>query len=251
MLQNKNRIGNFTSSEIVALTKSGKEKNSYGAPFYTYIEECNMERRLGRALESEQDGRPTTWGNLAEIRTFDILGTEYQYLAKETLLHPEINYWAGSPDGKKEDKGKTALSIKCPFSLKSFCQLVDCIHTTSTGLEAMHLIRIKHKDGEKFYWQLVSDSILLGAKYGELVIYCPYKSEIQSIRDIAQEKNISWIFWALEEELPYLLDNGYYKNINTICFEVPQEDKQLLTERVIEAGKKLINTPQLTLTTDK
>ena len=43
ILNNEIRNGNFTSSEIVALTKKGKGANGFGSAAITYIEECNME----------------------------------------------------------------------------------------------------------------------------------------------------------------------------------------------------------------
>ena len=47
------RIGNITSSEIVALTTNGKTKDSFGAPFNTYVDECIMERFFKHKLENE------------------------------------------------------------------------------------------------------------------------------------------------------------------------------------------------------
>ncbi len=40
--------------------------------------------------------------------------------------------------------------------------------------------------------------------------------------------------------MPYLIEGGHYKNLNIIRFEVSEEDKKALTERVIKAGKMLI-----------
>lgn len=231
------RNGNFTSSEIVALTTNGKAKGTFGKPFYTYVEECNMERRLGRSISTEHEARPTTWGNLVEQRAFDLLSTAYSYIGKETITHPYIDNWYGSPDTKEED---SAGDIKCPWTLKSFCQLVDSWH--SGGIEA---IRENHKDGEKFYWQITSNAILLNKPYGELIVYCPYQAEIQEIKELASSVGDSgadtkWIYWAQDEQLPYIPDGGYYKNLNVFRFPIPQRDKDFLTERVIEGSKLLI-----------
>jgi len=113
------RIGNFTSSEISRLLS--KEK---GVP-ENYIMECNYERNLGVALEKEENARPLSWGKLVETIVFDLLGTDYTLSSQETIVHPEIKYWVGTPDGGKEDNGRTVNDIKCPFTLKSFCQLVQ------------------------------------------------------------------------------------------------------------------------------
>jgi len=246
MINNKHRCGNFTSSEIVALTSEGKEKGTFGKPAITYIEETNMERRLGRSLTDETNAKPLTWGKLNEGRVFDLLGLEYILSSEETKLHPEHSFWAGSKDGIKLDECLTVIDIKCPITLKSFCQLVQPLYDGLSGMDAMNKIRESHKDGEKYYWQLVSNSILDNTRYAELIVYMPYESELPEIKMLAQDVKSDmlskhyWIAMANDGELPFLKDGGYYKNINIIRFEVPKEDKDFLTEKVSAAGRMLI-----------
>lgn len=231
------RVGNFTSSEIVALTKDTKA-------FNTYIEETNMERRLGRPLSDEAKARPLTWGKLLEPFGFSKKGFEYELCSQDTIPHPSIPYWTGSPDGRCPD---TVIDIKCPMTLKSFCAMVQPLYDNMEGNEAIKAIRKKHKDGEKYYWQLVSNAILTGASFAELVVYMPYESELPEIKALAEgNPDCYWIWAAMEDELPFLVDGGYYQNINTIRFEVPQEDKDHLTACVEKAGKLLIDrTPSV------
>lgn len=236
----KHRNGNFTSSEIVALTKETKAKQ-------TYIDECNYERKLGRAIDNECNARPLTWGNLVEGRVFELLGIEYQLVSDETIVHPTVEYWSGSPDAKKIE---TVGDIKAPMTLKSFCQLVEPLYKGLTGMDAMNWIRKNHKDGEKFFYQLISNSILTKSKFAELIVYCPYWSELQTIQEMAAPsqdvpKAWNWIYYADQNELPWLPDGGQYKNLNIIRFEVPTAEKIKLHEAVLEAGKELINIPQL------
>lgn len=237
--RNEPRIGNFTSSEIADLLKNGRAKDSLGAPALTYIEEKNMERRLGRSLDNETNARALTWGQLIEKYVFEQLGLEYKLCSAETITHPEHSFWAGSPDATKED---TVCDMKSPITLKSFCQLVDPLYDGLTGIEAMNVIRENHKDGEKYYWQLVSNAILTGSKFAELIVYVPYLSELTKIREFAAETDLEnahryyWVNNAVDDELPYLEDGGFYKNINIIRFEVPEADKQLLTARVISCA---------------
>jgi hypothetical protein len=54
------------------------------------------------------------------------------------------------------------------------------------------------------------------------------------------QNKIAWINWSEDNDLPFLVEGGHYKNLNIIRFEVPEFDKKLLTERVKEAGKLLI-----------
>lgn len=242
MINNKNRNGNFTSSEIFNLLSVAKDGKNFGKPALEYISEKRFERNLGRSLNVEVSARPTSWGKLVETKAFELIGLEYTLCSTETIVHPYIDYWCGSPDGVKK---YTVMDIKCPLTLKSFCQRVQPIYEGITGIEAMNLIRKNHKSGEQDYWQLVSNAILTKSKFGELIIFVPYKSELDSIREMAanfdgNQNKFAWINWAEDNELPFLNDEGFYKNINIINFEIPQSDIELLTEKVIQAGKLLI-----------
>lgn len=245
MIRNDERIGSFTSSKIGDLMTNGRKQGELGAPAKTYIAEKNMERRLQRSINTESNARPLSWGLLLEQHVFGILGLEYQLVSQQTIVHPEYHFWAGSPDANKFDEGGTVVDIKAPITLKSFCQLVDPIYDGLEGLEAMAAVRKNHKSGDNYYWQLVSNGILTGSKYAELIVYAPYKSELDIIRNFANEHEIQnedkyyWISRAADDELPYLPDSGFYKNINIIRFEIPTEDIEALTERVVEASKLL------------
>lgn len=257
MINNTARIGNFTSSEIVALTTVDTSGKKFGKPALTYISETNMERRLGRSVDDEKIAKALTWGKLLESGAFGQLGLEYILSSTQTDTHPTIPYWSGSKDGLKLDEGRTVADIKCPLTLKSFCQLVDPLYYGLTGMVAMDAIRKgfvdqdgiaheKHKDGEKFYYQLVSNAVINACKYAELIVYMPYKSEIDDIKMMAGSVEAQdlgkhyWIAMAGEDELPFILNEGFYKNVNIVRFEVPEGDKQLLTESVLRAGKMLI-----------
>lgn len=237
----KVRNGNFTSSEIVALTTNGRAKDSLGDPFYTYIRTRNMERRLGRALVEEINARPVQWGSLLEPRVNDLLGLEYTYCSNVTLPHPTIDCWYGSPDALKEANGiLTVADIKCPFTMQSFCEMVD--GWQENGVQGL---RDANKYSEKYYWQLVSNSIITESASAELIIYCPYKSELAEIREMASsagevDGDYKWVYWAKDEELPYLIDGGHYKNLYVLNFDVPKADKDFLTKRVQLASKDLI-----------
>lgn len=227
----KIRNGNFNSSEIVALVNSPKTAK-------TFVEECNMERRLGRSLSCESNARPLSWGSFVEKRAFDLLDTSYILSSQETVVHPKYNYWVGTKDALKNDEGKTVVDIKCPITLKSFCQFVDCKNIDE--------IRNAHRDGDKYYWQLVSNACINDCKFAELIIYVPYQNELSIIRDMASnhdgdQNKIAWINWSADEDLPYLIYGGHYKNINVFRFEVPEADKFFLESKVVEYGQQLIS----------
>lgn len=262
-MNSEKRAGNFTSSEIVNLVAMGKrpmtdeelaarpkkgkgssttqvdDTSKFTTAGLTYIADKNLERRLGRSLHTETTSRPTDWGKLLEIYVLEhILGMEYKPISSETVSHPDISFWAGSPDARKFDDGGTVIELKCPHSLKSYCTFADC--------STMDEIREKHPDGESYYWQTVSNAILLNARYAEFICFCPYKSEIPALRELTQsldtdeQSKYSWVYWAHSDDLPYLPDGGYYKNLHIIRFEVPEADKQLLIGRVLQAGNLLV-----------
>lgn len=250
MINNANRIGNFTSSEIVALTSTGKQALGFGVPAITYISIKRMERLLGRSIDDEKSARPLVWGKLLESRVFDLLGLDYTLSSQETDVHPEIEYWAGSKDGTHEITERAVMDIKCPITLKSFCQLVFPLYCGLTGFEAMDAIMNgfehegikyeKHKDGEKYYWQLVSNACINGTDWAELIVYMPYLNELNEIREAAEGNPKNYSIWASQDdELPYLIPGGFFQNLNIIRFKIPNEDKILITEAVKKAGTLL------------
>lgn len=233
------RYGRFTSSEIYKLMSGGKTKGSFGKPALTYIAEKNMERRLGRSLDIQQPSRPMSWGSLLEGYVFDQLGLEYRLCSKETIVHPELDFWAGSPDAEKDD---TICDVKCPATLKAFCELVDPIGKP----DAIQRIREDHEHGDKYFYQIISNAILKDKTHGELIVFVPYKAELEAIREYARNYNgddqyrFRWIDSAFSNELPYLPDGCGYKNLNILRWEIDKKDKNDLTVRVTEAGKELM-----------
>lgn len=228
-MDNSKRFARFTSSKISALTSSGKQRDGFGVKAITYIQEKKYERKLGRSISQEVNARPLQWGKLCEPKAFENLGLEYTLVSSETIEHPLFKeYWSGSPDGVKDG---CVYDIKCPITLLSFCKFYDC-ETKEQLIDA-------HDDGEKYYYQLVSNAILTNTNKAELIIYCPYKSELDSIRLMADEANINWVKYSADDELPYLIDGGYYKNIKIIKLDIPQSDKDFLTGRVTLAIKQL------------
>ena len=110
-----------------------------------------------------------------------------------------------------------------------------------SGIEAINYIRDNHNDGEKYYWQIVSNAIITGKSKGELIIFCPYHSQLDELRMLAQNmpsdvlSHYYWIANSMDNELPYLLNGGKYRNLNRIIFDVPEDDIAFLTDRVLKA----------------
>lgn len=272
----KIRNGCFSSSEIVNLLSTGsrtmteeelldykktnpKSKKTTiecwpGKAAITYINQKNMERRLDRSLDGELEARATSWGKFVEKLLFSMLEEEYTYNSSETLVHPEYDCWVGTPDGYKKVKNKTVVDAKCPFTMESFCKLVAPLYNGFEGMEAMNALRNgytdktglfqpPHADAEKYYTQLVSNACIDDCSHAELIIYCPYESELQAIQAAAVQSgdpSVYFIANASKNALPYIKDDGFYQNINIFSFKIPDEDKKLLTETVKKAEKYLI-----------
>jgi hypothetical protein len=282
------RNGNFNSSEIVALTslgeramtekelaarpKTGKGSQTkfieddqlFGDPAATFITECNMERRLKRSLSDEVDSNPLLWGKLLERIVHAKLGTNYEYFSDQTRVHPEISSWVGTADFFNH-KVKAIVDSKCPWTLKSFCALVDPWYAGKRDMEywdalingwtdGQGMFRKPHTDAKKYFYQIVSNACIYGANVGELIVFMPYQSELQLIREFAASfggGNVENDFYKFstrpDNKLPHLIDGGHYKNLNVFRFEIPFLEKQFLTKRVKLAQEKLIPIEEPTL----
>lgn len=249
---NTNRIGNFTSSEIAALITTGKSPDTLGAPAHTYIHHTNMERILGRSIDTDADSKATAWGKHMETYVFrEKLGISYTYTTPHTDIHPQIDYWAGTKDGTNEEGPRAIIDLKNPYTLKSFMQLILPLHLGKTGLDAINAIRDgfshdnvqypKHKDGEKYYWQLVSNACISNTTHAELIIHMPRHSELARIKAMAYgNPALNWLTHASDEDLPYLPDDSPIPSLHIIRFEVPEADKEHLTAAVKKAGALLV-----------
>jgi len=207
--------------------------DGFGADGLTYINEKRYERKLGRPLTGETNSKPTNWGSFLEEFVFKYkIDMSYKLDSKIRLGHPTIKEWTGAPDTLR---GEFVGDIKCPWTLKSFCEGVEA---AEKGYEEFKKVK------PSWAWQLVSNAILTGKDKAEIIIYVPYLSELEAIREMADnydgdQNKIAFINWSEDEDLPHLLEGKGYENINIFEFEVPQEDKDFLSNRVEQAIKLL------------
>ena len=250
------RIGRITSSEIVALVSNGTKKGEPGKPFFTYVEECRMERFFKNQLENNVEVMAFSWGKLCEKIVHEKLGLEYIFQSDVTFEHPKFPEWVGTPDGQKKNiklqKTDTITDTKCPLTRKGFFNLIselydfDGVNVTKKkdidGNAVIQAIRKNSKDGEKYYWQLVSNASILECQYAELIVFMPYIDDIEKIKEYNQ--SLEEPFWlverAKENELPFIYPGIGIEDLNIIRFKVPIEDKILLEQRV-KLAIELIN----------
>lgn len=235
--ENKARIGSFTSSEIWKLTKSGRGIHGFGAAALTYIEEKQIELRLGRSISIEAHSQAMAWGKFMEMWVFALMGMEYEITSYDTDVHPTIKHWAGSKDLIQRDV--KISDIKCYYP-KKFVQYTDALLTKDP-----FVIR---QNFESEYWQLVSNAIINQVDHAEAITFMPYEKDLVEIREMASDfqGDDQWKYRFIYENnksaLPYLPNGCKYKDLNKFCFEVPQEDKDFLTERV-ELAISLLKQP--------
>ena len=235
MLNQSVRAGHFTSSQIWRLMTKGRG-NQISKVALTYIADVAMEKRLGRVLNANHSSRPTSWGKAIEPRVAAMLDMlTWKYQSEETITHPTIANWCGTPDVVSKD---CVGDIKCPYTLKAFGQLADIC-----GLADKELLK---KEFPEYFWQLVSNAILTGKSKAQIIVYCPYKSELddivkslENLDDHELQTESQWIAFSSEDMLPWIPDGGYYKNLNQFQFEVTEDDKTALETAVEVANGQL------------
>ncbi len=98
------------------------------------------------------------------------------------------------------------------------------------------------------YWQIVSNSIINEVPKGEAIAYQPYDSEAEEIyRFLLEQDDYQDFKWIAEiinsgnlHALPFQPDESEYPNLVIFEFDIPQSDKDFLTNRVLEAQKLLL-----------
>lgn len=225
------RAGNFTSSSIWRLMTNDRKGTGIGASGLSYIEEKRKEIRLGRQLQQEKNPRSASWGNFCEKIVFEKLPLSYKKNPKGSRTVHATLPWSGEEDFTHDEY---VGDFKC-FELNNFCNAYDA---ASEGWEKLK------EECPEIAWQLVSGSILTGKPKAELILFVPYRSELELIIQEAKEMDDPRYRWLTfidnEDELPYLLEDRHYKNLTSFVFDIPESDRTMLTERV-EMATKLLN----------
>jgi hypothetical protein len=234
MIANTERIGRFTSSEIHRLMSNGRKAGEPGAPFYSYIAEKEAERKLGRSLYTGGAGQSAAWGNLMEMYVYnELIKGHYFAKGKQTYIHPTHNFWAGSAD--LVQTGVKVGDIKCYYP-KNFVQFADVLMQKDVDV-------FKKEYGAE-YWQLVSNASIHKVKRAEMILFMPYNSRLNKIRQWMETDDATtqeawryrFIFEGEDETLPFVPDEcEHYTELVTFEFEVPQEDFDALESRVLMA----------------
>jgi hypothetical protein len=218
----------FTSSKIHLLTKEGTKKGTFGKPAITYIEEKYFEHLLGKSLDTDVNTFEIAWGKVIEQYVFDKLPLNWRYEYDKRYLHLEYN-WSGAPDLVSTE---AVGDVKCP-QYKRFVQLSLC-----KSVEQLKEI------APEYYWQLVSNAILVGVKKASLFVFMPSINEalaIQTHIEQSELENESSLLMRQIERWPFIPENSLLKPMHEISFEIEQADIDFLTEKVKLAHEYLHN----------
>lgn len=264
IIENEERIGRFTSSQMYRLMPQGKVKmtpeelaefklanpkskattriGGFSQLGETYIRDKQIERRMGATIDEGGYSRYGAWGNFMELVVFSHLKLRYDISSQKTTSHPTLGeYWSGSCDLRIIDtKGDIVgiSEIKC-YWRKNFALYADCLMKKD--------INLFREEFPKEYWQIISNAIIHNVDVGEAIVYMPYISEMEEIKELANdyEGENKWHYRFIAEEpnykLPCLPDGGYYENIYTFEFKIPKSDKDYMISRIKEAIKLLKN----------
>ena len=254
MVDVKERIGRFTSSQIWKLMQVDRSGKDFGAVALTYIEEKRAERSLGRSIDLGKQSQATVWGKVMEYYCNKFhLGLEYSLCSKETLVHPKYKFWSGSPDFKKP---KTTGDIKCNEPKRHYQLSVNLIKLKDNLISLEDFKKLE----KEVYWQVVSNCVLTNNPIGEIIAYTPTHDQLIEIREDWEvdnyvsglnktlsehlEVDFQYFHYLINKEfhnLPYIPEWSEFPNFTSVEFEVPSEDVILLTKKVVEANKILEN----------
>lgn len=246
MINQKERIGNFTSSNIYRLVGTPAVRE-------TYLKEKRAERALGRSVDTGAYSQSMTFGKVMEAYFFMQekyfpTGSGYNLCNKETQVHPKFPFWVGSCDVEgKQDAGE----IKC-FYPKEYYNLSSALIKLNEGKMTIEQFK---KDWKEVYWQVVSNGIILNKPMCTIFVYTPTKEELEDcilmLEETAFAEKIGLDPWMVRfmieakeknelYKLPYLdPEKTDWPNMVKHTFQPAAEDVILLTKSVIEAEKLL------------
>lgn len=191
----KDRLGCFNASAIGDLMSSGRKKDElFGQTAMTYIYSIASERDLLKAyLEDDYlweiyqnqvgfSNRYTDWGHEQEPLAIE----EYERITgrkceeTERIMHPEIPYYASSPDRFSYDNGeRIVIEVKSPMP-KAYMKYRNEIKDNES-LKAVE---------PKYYYQVQSQLHTTGCKQADFICFCPFMKHPLHIVRITADKEV-------------------------------------------------------------
>lgn len=173
----KNRLGNFTGSQVGRLMKRGRGKDAeWSADALTYIKEIVAERLINPAVLAVPElfdqyldfttssSKMMAWGTDNEDKA---IGT-YTMVRKcevthcGSLPHESVASFWDSPDGLVLDEDGV-IEVKCPAPKTHALYLMG-------AKTPEDLLAVK----PEYYWQCVAHMAVTGAEFTDWMSYCPF-----------------------------------------------------------------------------
>jgi len=235
VLDNKIRQGSISSSKASLLMDKAQSKaKPYSRACETYLKERIREQKFKGSLSVDVNTRPIAWGHFMELYVNEYkLGFDYQHIGDKTFEHPTIKGWVGTPDFLSDNKVAELKS----YQPNKFTEYADAIQSKD-----LELLKSEFKVE---YWQIVSNACVLNLDYGEAIAFMPKEEEIMQLAKMVEEYDGDnlWSYKYIFDEIianpenpniPYIPKGSEYEDLNIFTFEIPKEDKEALTNRVIE-----------------
>ena len=209
------RIATFSSSEIHRLVSNGKRPDGAGASFTSYVREKAIESITGQPYSSGGSWQ-TEWGNYWESIAFDHMIDDMDHVLQSSKRYFHENLpWSGAPDTVGMD---AVGDIKSPASYNGFFELTKC----KTGADLK-------KFNADYYWQLVSNSVLVGFDKAVLFVFMPTPKLLDQHIPLFDGK------LKFTDSYPSLPKKNTYR----LTFNIPKNDKKLLIKRVTMAANEM------------
>ncbi len=248
---NRNRAGKVSSSECYKIFESKTVQE-------TYLQDVRI-ANLFKQSDPEKDVFNFKWGHLLENflhnKTDYLSGYINQNYEDEPTIFSKLNdFHCGTPDQYTvQDDCLVVSETKSPATLKGFYNLIFPFYTTGTyhevdGNLAIQQVIKNSKEGRKYHKQIISNAILLEertgveCRFGELIAFMPYKSDIAKIIAYAEEyfdTEYYPILFGTSETLPCIkpaekneadffdLEDRYpVKDFHRIRFDISDEEKE-------------------------
>ena len=207
----RQRLGNFTGSQIGRLMKSGRAKGDiFSADAKKYMLKILSERDINFQTRSD-DEEFSKYLNLTSISSKAMAwGSDHEWEARElyeettgnivttcgALWLPELKGFADSPDGIVLDKDG-CIEIKCCMP-ETFTQYKYFIYDAATLKEI----------NDVYYWQVMSHMLATGAAWCDWIAYMPFDEKpLHIVRIERDEKALAQILERIA------LANEYIDNI--------------------------------------
>ena len=239
-----NRVARITSSKVSLLLVDGKQELGFGAGAITYLNGKKKELEFGRGLELPVNKWELLWGKLWEPFVYWQLGNEYEMVIDQTTIHPKYPQWSGSQDFNILDKGiKIGISeLKC-YQMSNHYDYVKVLQSGN--------VDVFRKEYKQEYYQIVSNCIIHGVDVGEAIAFMPTEIQLIEMRDLLENsdyiekqlKDDAWKYRQFYEkelwDLPFIPEHSDFPSMVKFRFNVPIEDKILITKKVLNGIKYL------------